>query len=371
MELLVLHAAWGEGAVHLWGESLEETPDGAIGWRRASGPELIERLGASAPGLPALSPGKLTLLLPSAGGNVLPSPRLSHWIGSSASRAADSSNRTLAPTPVETASTDALNAPAWLDALDELGHDSDENQIDFDAAHDRAPQARVIVGDSVRFFAAAARMARSLLAEQRFVPMALQDPMMPMAPMRAAWQAPDLVQRRRELQLELRSARRMREDAVSAALYHPSRGSRQRHRRTNLRKLILALVMICLSGCDKKTESVQPSGDNAATGANATAAAQGAPAATNAGTAAAANAGTPAAGTAGAAKTGPAGSVIAANDYGKVLVNDAGVITAKHAGGDTASVGPGGAASANGVVVDPKKGTVVVPGMGTFATPPQ
>ena len=189
MELLVLHAAWGEGAVHLWGESLEETPDGAIGWRRASGPELIERLGASAPGLPALSPGKLTLLLPSAGGNVLPSPRLSHWIGSSASRAADSSNRTLAPTPVETASTDALNAPAWLDALDELGHDSDENQIDFDAAHDRAPQARVIVGDSVRFFAAAARMARSLLAEQRFVPMALQDPMMPMAPMRAAWQA--------------------------------------------------------------------------------------------------------------------------------------------------------------------------------------
>ncbi len=152
-----LHAVWASGALRIWGESpgrwaraQEVSPDE----RRehpfsASADALRERLGRSAD-------TDVELRLPTFSGVPEPSPTLAHAVGHSAHEHPEGGT-TFEKWRVPAVVLPANDAPGVLEGLiDELG------------------ERRVC--PSIRFFAAAARFARHLLVQQRFVPMLLQEP---------------------------------------------------------------------------------------------------------------------------------------------------------------------------------------------------
>ena len=155
--MLVLHATWSDGSLMLWAEH-SGSPSGP---REASG-AMRHPFAAEASEVAAFVPEhsgacELLLLLPHAGGRPRPSPTLTLHAPALHS----------APPPDEVVLTEVL-APAVR-----LPPGMVEGTMDrlIDAA---STQPSLAVGSSLRFFATLARMARSLVCQQRVVPMVLQ-----------------------------------------------------------------------------------------------------------------------------------------------------------------------------------------------------
>ena len=155
---LVLHAAWVDGNLWLWGE------DVASGGGLASAPAIaaaVEKLGAG-----AVEQRSIELRLPTADGAIQPSPEAARALGH---EVADVSEATLGSVTAEAVTP--IGDPA--DAIEKL--------IEADAARlahaDAVEGGGVVIhsGASLEFFAVVHRAARHLLAQQRFVPMIRQE----------------------------------------------------------------------------------------------------------------------------------------------------------------------------------------------------
>lgn len=197
-ELLVLHTLWSDGRLHVWAESelrcmqSSALPVAAAGDDAAphayAAPlsdvaSAIAQAGASVAG----EHGELTLRLPMIEGRPAPSPALAHHSGQAAEPigedldvedpASEAATGSLTPESVHvpvlsrvrvpTIRIAPVDVPALLDALEDFA--------DADNAEGQGPQARLILAESTRFFAAASRLARHLLAQQRFVPMLARE----------------------------------------------------------------------------------------------------------------------------------------------------------------------------------------------------
>ncbi|MBK7404445.1 MAG: DEAD/DEAH box helicase [Phycisphaerales bacterium] len=155
--MLVVHATWSDGSLVLWAEHSRSisAPSESVGPTHhsfAAGPEELT----------GLVPGHagrcdLRLRLPHAAGRPCPSPTL--MLHAPALHGAVPSG---APTLEEVSVAGVVVAPADMESLlDGL----------LDAA---AGSPALATGASIRFFATLARMARSLVCQQRVVPMVLQ-----------------------------------------------------------------------------------------------------------------------------------------------------------------------------------------------------
>lgn len=121
------------------------------------------------------SPGSLRLKLPSTRARPMPSPALAHAGGHAAHDAGDAAAVTLAEWSAPCVNLQPLDAARLLEALEDL----DEARLEGTDVPADAPA----VSDSVRFYATASRLARSMLAQQRVVPVLEPDA----AGLRAAW----------------------------------------------------------------------------------------------------------------------------------------------------------------------------------------
>jgi hypothetical protein len=141
---------------------------------RAAISAVLPDAGASLP----LEDARWSVLLPeSPGASHAPalSPHLAHAVG----HLADESEGDLAP-GLRAFNVPVVRVPAHLaervlNALEEAagpGEDSDLGGVTGERA---ITPGAVVLGESVRFFADAARFVRSLLAQQRFVPMVMQE----------------------------------------------------------------------------------------------------------------------------------------------------------------------------------------------------
>ncbi|HVZ93810.1 MAG TPA: DEAD/DEAH box helicase [Phycisphaerales bacterium] len=176
--MIVLHANWWNGSLRLWAE---RQPGGAeIGkadggshpyaWPGAALREKLAVLTHTDAALAGLAdPQSIDLQLPTRESAPLPSPRLAHATGHIAHLVNGSRAQVeLKPWRVETIAIDPARAPTLLEQLEEAA-----SRADDDLAAD-APEghAGFALADSTVFFAAAARLALSLVADQRFVPTA-------------------------------------------------------------------------------------------------------------------------------------------------------------------------------------------------------
>ncbi|MCB9839107.1 MAG: DEAD/DEAH box helicase [Phycisphaeraceae bacterium] len=188
--MLVIHTHWTQGALAVWAESSGVAPNDAA---RAANPEAPA---SDAPRHPfaadphtcramldAALPGALRrlddadravhVLLPTIDNRPAPSPTLSHATGHAASLGAGLDAAALREWSVAATAVPPDLAPAVLDAIEDLADETSASSARWRSS--ATPEARhVALGPTVPFFAAAARHARSLLAEQRFVPMLYQ-----------------------------------------------------------------------------------------------------------------------------------------------------------------------------------------------------
>src|SRR5690606_15192298 len=170
--LIVVHANWSAGRLWLWAERPRE--DGAAAGEPGVHPHAAEP-GAVAEALRVAGatvggePGEVTLYLPTLDGAPVASPRIAHAEGrvvdheALAERAAALAKWRVAAYGI--AATDAEEA---LGALEQL---EDAQRV----AEEHAGGVRVALGPGARWFAAAARFARCVLAEQRYVPTVVQE----------------------------------------------------------------------------------------------------------------------------------------------------------------------------------------------------
>ena len=171
----VVHAIWTGGALHLWGESAEHAGDGVGPGEHpaALAPDALAGvLGRRAPRVAGeigrAEEGFVTLRLPTRSGAPAPSERLVHARGGG-----DCSGEapTLEPWRVPTLRLRAAEAVAVLEALEDRAADQ---RARLAAERDDDPDPELLIADSVRFFAAGARLARSYVAQQRVAPMLRQ-----------------------------------------------------------------------------------------------------------------------------------------------------------------------------------------------------
>ncbi|MDX2114490.1 MAG: DEAD/DEAH box helicase [Planctomycetota bacterium] len=167
--MMVLHAVWSDGALALWGEvrarvgvgdgaSREPGPAGVHPWQ-ATAEELATALGDL--GVRG-EPGMVRLRLPTRGGAPMASPALAHAFGQDAhDEEREGGAVTLGEWSAACVRIGAGEAAGALERLDGGAGDEDEGSRERVRAHPSA---------SVRFYAAAARLARSLVAQQRVVP---------------------------------------------------------------------------------------------------------------------------------------------------------------------------------------------------------
>ncbi|MBX3377526.1 MAG: DEAD/DEAH box helicase [Phycisphaeraceae bacterium] len=158
--MIVLHANWTAGGLHVWGESAAMWKGGAVGEPglhpfAVPSDELRGLLGDG-------DPGTVKLVLPSAGGVPRASSRLAHAAGVASDRAGGELKEFEIPTVVF--------GPERLEAVLE-----DLESRFGDESHEGLLHRPVVLADSVLFFASAARLARHLLAQQRFVPALRQE----------------------------------------------------------------------------------------------------------------------------------------------------------------------------------------------------
>ncbi len=132
-------------------------------------------LGALVPVLAVDSPefDALTLGLPSSTdrSGPLPSPRIAHALGVASRPPADAP---ICEWNVPVMRIGAAHAGDVLERLEDAAHQTDEHLLDESSGHE--PVAHHLgAADSVRYFAAASRLASTFVAEQRFVPTAVTD----------------------------------------------------------------------------------------------------------------------------------------------------------------------------------------------------
>ena len=153
--MLVVHATWSDGALLLWGE----TPRPADAPEPAPGHHPFAADGSALGALVGDHDGEreLRVFLPCAGGRPLPSPLLTLH----------------APSLQESAPTGPVELGEVVVPAVALSPGGAERVLDgmLDAA---GADHNLAAGSSIDFFAALARMSRSLVCQQRVVPMVLQ-----------------------------------------------------------------------------------------------------------------------------------------------------------------------------------------------------
>lgn len=159
--MLVLHATWSDGLLLLWGER-GRAPTGDPAAKAGNGGSSPHPFAASADELSALASGltgphELNLWLPGRGGRPMASPTLSLHAPGSPNGSGEGETE-LARFVVPAMRIPPLRAERLLDRL-------------LDTA---AAESQVAAGDSLAFFATLARLARSLVCQQRVVPMVMQ-----------------------------------------------------------------------------------------------------------------------------------------------------------------------------------------------------
>lgn len=162
-DTLVVHANWSTRRLHLWCESsgafggaLGDAGDEGHGVERAHPFAADAGDVAAALGLPGSSRSAITLRLPTVDDRPIPSAALTHWVG----RPDVHADVAFASYAVPTVEVGPEDAERLLESLIE--------RVEADGAD------TLKIGSTVEFFAVAARLARHLLARQRFVPMVLQ-----------------------------------------------------------------------------------------------------------------------------------------------------------------------------------------------------
>jgi len=176
--MIVLHAHWSGGKLHLWGETTPLVAAGSAVTREAgfhTATLLRDELAVAVEGLIGTDVGVLgraeapiELMLPTRSEVPIPSPALAHASGHDAHD--DDGNMravTLRSWRVESITIAPTDAFQILERLEEAFGSLDLE--DGTTGHSMA------AGDSLLFFAAGARFARSLLAEQKVVPTLLQE----------------------------------------------------------------------------------------------------------------------------------------------------------------------------------------------------
>ncbi len=185
--LLVVHANASAGRLHLWAESSlnadahasdsTESGNDRVHPGTIDSHSLLEVLRPLLTEDGAAKCDELRLLLPGHIGTPLQSPQLAHWTGHASRQSDVLEAAAFSEWRVSTVSIDADHAPRILERIAELSRQDHDHAFD-DEAHpatsDHLPTI-VLAGDSVRWALGAARLAVSLLVEQRFVPMLLQD----------------------------------------------------------------------------------------------------------------------------------------------------------------------------------------------------
>ncbi len=170
-----VHATWVDGRLRLWVESFARFVDDEAAGHDDEHP--FARDPASALGYLGIDLGSakpIEVLLPSRDGRPLPSPELAHAAGRAADPDAGSEPPFLERYSVLSVSPRAEDISALLERLlDEAEHD---DSADDHSTGGVATAAHVLVGSSVRGFAVVSRVARHLLAQQRFVPMIMHEP---------------------------------------------------------------------------------------------------------------------------------------------------------------------------------------------------
>ena len=166
----VLHACWTGGKLHLWGESVDRArlttastespaPDAVQAHRFALGVSELRQLTAG-PGAGEFTESVVHLRLPSPNGEPAASPAI-----------AAVAREPVAPgLQIYQVPSMAIDAGRASEALDWIV----ERSAMSGAVGDGGPAAHV--GSSLEYFAILSRFARHLIAQQRFVPMLLQQP---------------------------------------------------------------------------------------------------------------------------------------------------------------------------------------------------
>lgn len=167
--MMVLHAQWSGGGLLIWGESWPagasgRAPEGNLHPWAAPVADLAALI-ASAGWSGQTAIDEQLLVLPTVGGRPLPSRPLAHASGVvGRGNGATEEPVTLAEWRVPCVRVSAESAPQVLDRLEDRAARED------DAGWENEGNERLLIGDGLRFYAVAARLARSFLAEQRLVP---------------------------------------------------------------------------------------------------------------------------------------------------------------------------------------------------------
>ncbi len=171
----VLHVNWTNGALHLWGEeanSLERvhseapTPseEGVCPHPYSIASDALRDIvSAIAPSV-ALEESQFEISLPSFSRHPAPSPKMAHAVGLVATDDQETEPIGLSTWRIPSLSISALDTPMFLEILEEC--------LQSDLEHLDSPLAP---GPSIQYLAAGSRLARALIAEQRVVPMLLQE----------------------------------------------------------------------------------------------------------------------------------------------------------------------------------------------------
>ena len=160
---MVLHAVWSDSCLHLWCErgdaALGAPPGGAPDpalhpFAGDAGAALLRLAPELAPGAGAWSPSERTLRLPSLEGVPLASSTLNLALGRPGEP--EDGHVQMASFRVPTLALSARDAMALLQAIEGAGNG-------------------VLLGGSIEFYAQGATFVRSLLAQERFVPLLRQN----------------------------------------------------------------------------------------------------------------------------------------------------------------------------------------------------
>ena len=177
--MLIVHANWSQGVLHLWAEEVAKLRESAVVTESRETAEhpfaataervaaIVERV---APGL-SPAPGELELILPSLGDAPAPSPEAAHAVGQSVALETDAPPVAV-KFRVPTVTLSPRDAVRVLEGLEDA-----VNEAELEAARNgSASGTQFDLDPSVRFFAVVVRFVRHLLANQRWVPSLVQDP---------------------------------------------------------------------------------------------------------------------------------------------------------------------------------------------------
>jgi hypothetical protein len=189
--MLIVHANWSQGALHLWAEDVTRLRESAPAHALVAGGSVPHPFAApssrlaecltSIAGAVTASHTSMNLVLPALGDAPTPSPEAAHAVGQSGGVALETDAPAVAQRyAVPTLSVAPLAAVRVLEALEDAYGDAHAEPGSLDGAPpstpNDSPDAAVRLDPSVRYLAQAVRFVRHLLANQRWVPSLVQDP---------------------------------------------------------------------------------------------------------------------------------------------------------------------------------------------------